>query len=346
MADIPNEITIIILSNLPVKSLLRFKCVSESWRSLISSPTFELSNHRRERAITVTYTHYSVLTRWSFEENYRPLFRFINEQLTLEELNCPLKEKGGEISVPSIDNCMFRGSCHGLILLNFKRHLFLWNPATQSCTKVLDIDDLTLRKYGSFITTAASWGLCFDSSKNDYKVVMFIYDSVAIASLKTKEWRRVKLPYDVCSMHSDAWITLHGRLHSKTSLKSNYRGVGLDNVIVGLGVLDECLCMTCLKSYKGFEILIMKEYGVKESWTPLFFIKDLGIGLLFGLAAPFIVTENGKLALIIRERDSQRIVIYNPKDDNVRDIVVHGKTYLFTSVITYVESLSSSEGYY
>ncbi|KAF3680968.1 hypothetical protein FXO37_03100 [Capsicum annuum] len=40
-----------------------------------------------------------------------------------------------------------------------------------------------------------------------------------------------------------------------------------ENVIIGLGFLNECLCMTRLKddNKSGVEILVMKEYGVKKS---------------------------------------------------------------------------------
>ncbi|KAL5072685.1 hypothetical protein RYX36_011669 [Vicia faba] len=38
---IPDDLIPQILPSLPVKSLLRFKCVSNSWNTLISDPTFE-----------------------------------------------------------------------------------------------------------------------------------------------------------------------------------------------------------------------------------------------------------------------------------------------------------------
>ena len=37
--DIPEDVTFEILSSLPIKSLLRFSCVSKRWRSLVSSIT-------------------------------------------------------------------------------------------------------------------------------------------------------------------------------------------------------------------------------------------------------------------------------------------------------------------
>ncbi|XP_059288726.1 F-box protein CPR1-like, partial [Lycium ferocissimum] len=76
-----------------------------------------------------------------------------------------------------------------------------------------------------------------------------------------------------------------------------------ENAIVDLGVLNECLCMTCLDDDKGgVEILVMKEYGVKESWTSLFFIRNLEINPPYGFAVPFSVTEIGEVALIINRR--------------------------------------------
>ncbi|OIT35024.1 f-boxkelch-repeat protein [Nicotiana attenuata] len=358
--EVPYEITINILSYLPVQSLLRFKCVSKSWCSLISCPNFQLSNYRRERAMYTQWYYY--------QENIRPSYGFINQQLNVEKLNYPFLEKV-EVSdyMHPMDICVLWGSCHGLILLNLYRHLFLYNPATRSCTKFLRIDDYIwdgIIRFG---------GLCYDSSKNDYKALMFTKEFVVIASLKGKKWRRAEFSYNIPSPCFDGYdgITFHGRLHFKMKVKKsyfdrrnsqnvyNFYDSGMSDclicfdpifeefdtfpipesksdeeeiVISGLGVLNECLCMTCEYS-KSFEILVMKEYGVKESWTPLFFIRNL---LFFGFVVPLTVTENGELALIIRNHNCQQVVIYNPKNDIIREILVHGKTYLF---ITYVESL-------
>lgn len=58
----------------------------------------------------------------------------------------------------------------------------------------------------------------------------------------------------------------------------------------GLGVLNECLCIDMIK--ENIEILSMKEYGVKKSWTSLFIISDLQFDPSYGLILPRQRMEN------------------------------------------------------
>ncbi|OIS97153.1 PREDICTED: putative F-box protein At5g62060 [Nicotiana attenuata] len=193
--DLPNEITTIVLSNLPVKSLLRFKCISKPWNSWISS-------RRRQGAIA-----------WN-SWNSTLFFRFINQQLTLDELNYTSSDD--DIYLLS---CSLLGSCDGLILINRNEHIYLWNPTTQFYTKVLELDRLNDDGY------SIRGGLCFDSSKNVYKAVLIMRhqtpdyggEFVIVTSLKDKRWRTVKFPYDICSVCDG--ITLHGRLHYRLRVK-------------------------------------------------------------------------------------------------------------------------------
>ncbi|OEL25973.1 hypothetical protein BAE44_0013003 [Dichanthelium oligosanthes] len=48
-ANLPHDLVVEILSRLPAKSLCRFKCVSRSWRTLISDPA-----HRHRFAQTMS----------------------------------------------------------------------------------------------------------------------------------------------------------------------------------------------------------------------------------------------------------------------------------------------------
>uniref|UniRef100_M1D0W8 Ubiquitin-protein ligase n=1 Tax=Solanum tuberosum TaxID=4113 RepID=M1D0W8_SOLTU len=128
MSHLLDEITMLILSNLPVKSLLRFKCVSKSWGCWISSPNFQLSNQQRD-GVMIMFT-----TRSTRDSS----FQFIYQQLTFEELDYPCMMSWHHTQK------YFRllGSCHGLILIHVDEHIYLWNPATRFCTKVLELDRL------------------------------------------------------------------------------------------------------------------------------------------------------------------------------------------------------------
>lgn len=79
----------------------------------------------------------------------------------------------------------------------------------------------------------------------------------------------------------------------------------------------------------GAEILVMKGYGVKESWTSLYIIRDLEINSSYGIM-------------------TQKVIVYNPKNDNRRDIldVGIGRKFTYGPMITYVESLTSPKEYY
>ncbi|KAM3270105.1 hypothetical protein P3S67_030011 [Capsicum chacoense] len=327
MVDLPNEITMIILSNLPVKSLFLSYGVLGFHVQNLGSPI----NIDKEQSS-----------------------RFINQQLTLEEPNyCSSDYEDNHII-----SCMILGSCHGLILFNLNEHIYLWNPATRFRTKVLE----NVNFLGGYITHG---GLCYDSSKNTYKVVLIMrYMTsdgdrfVTIASLEDKHWRRLEFPYDIHTVNYYG-ITLHERLHyyvpdvknveddndeNSDEDDGNKKGIWdrlpdsprkliyLDpiteklhmfptpepknnqqaNIIVGLGVLNECLCMSRLDDDKsGVEILVMKEYGVKESRTSLFLIRNLKINSSYGDVVPFFVTEAGEVALITEYNHRKKVVVFN-----------------------------------
>lgn len=115
----------------------------------------------------------------------------------------------------------------------------------------------------------------------------------------------------------------------------------VENIIVGLGALNECLCMTRLVKGK-VEMLVMKEYGVKESWTSLFFTRNLQINPFSGAVAPLFMTDNGEFISMINKLREKNVLLYDPKNDNMQDIqLVHGRKEHISCNICYVESLIS-----
>ncbi|KAK3437513.1 hypothetical protein EUGRSUZ_C02180 [Eucalyptus grandis] len=105
-SDLPEEILIQILLKLPVKSLVRFRCVSKSWDSLITHPSF-VSLHLRhamaghDRSV-ILLRHYSLTQRKERNTLYLDGESFLEHQ----ELEFPLKTH---------DTYYLAGSCNGLL---------------------------------------------------------------------------------------------------------------------------------------------------------------------------------------------------------------------------------------
>uniref|UniRef100_A0A5B7BNK8 F-box domain-containing protein n=1 Tax=Davidia involucrata TaxID=16924 RepID=A0A5B7BNK8_DAVIN len=170
MSDyLPREVLVDIISRLPVKSLLRFRCVSKSWCSLIESPNFIathlnqsiINNNNNNNNTHLLIRHFSVNTR---KEHYS--LRLDTETLDeCVELKCPFKTRSGNF---------FRvvGSCNGLICLSddhfgYTYSLIIWNPVTRR--------SVTLPKPGICFDVCGPYmgalGFGFDPQTNDYKVV-------------------------------------------------------------------------------------------------------------------------------------------------------------------------------
>ncbi|GKV45188.1 hypothetical protein SLEP1_g52299 [Rubroshorea leprosula] len=193
------ELVTDILLRLPVRSLLRFRCLSTSLCTEIDSPYF-IKNHLNRSIQMGTRQKLTV-----FNEDFMDTTDFytadIDDDLKAASLlNNPLK---------SPHHCtLICGSCNGLILLgmilkpflgvflgaNPTMDLAIWNPFTRRYKKLPLCPVQTLPWYKQFL----SFGLGYDSALDDYKVIMISHveesnhDSfqVWVFSLKSNSWRR------------------------------------------------------------------------------------------------------------------------------------------------------------
>ncbi|KAI8019946.1 F-box protein [Camellia lanceoleosa] len=147
-----------ILLHVPTKSLLRFKCVSKHWLSLISDPQFSCNHARRMKISLISglYFHYKP---WNFKELISVSLHSHSSLPTLAFLNGV-----GERSTPRIVD-----SCNGLLLCSkvYGRHFIVCNPTTQKYTTLAEPNSksLSLHGFGAY--------LAFDPLKSPhYKVVL------------------------------------------------------------------------------------------------------------------------------------------------------------------------------
>ena len=149
-----------ILTYLPVKSLLRFKCVCKLWHSLISDPKFVKSHLKTAR-----------------EVNSNKCQRLLLSTRTPQSVDFEAASEGDEdnavqeLEYPDVIRCSptffigIMGSCDGLICLFVDyAKLVLWNPSTR------DYKELPKPSCDHSFDFFA--GIGYDSSNADYKFVI------------------------------------------------------------------------------------------------------------------------------------------------------------------------------
>ncbi|XP_065617791.1 putative F-box protein At1g50870 [Quercus suber] len=190
MSDyLPEEVVLQILYKIPVKSLIRFRCVSKSWNSLITSSAFIHSHltpslslpSNSDKLIVKDYDYRNEVVTYKFihDEN--------NDYSLHQHVEFPLRD-GGYTYLQLI------GSVNGLFCLFESEQIILWNPYIR---KFITLPKPLPKTYRPIAWTYSyRYGFGFDPRNNDYKVVRIAGPYapkprlVEVYSLKEGSWRR------------------------------------------------------------------------------------------------------------------------------------------------------------
>ncbi|KAL5538660.1 hypothetical protein UlMin_045422 [Ulmus minor] len=292
MWKLPPEIISKILSRLPVKDVLRCRCVLKSWCYVIDSPYFLKIhlNHSKE-----TNSNSGLLLQGKQNELH---WLDLNTLKSVVKLDLPIKFKDYEYQV--------LGSSNGLLALSASDYLFaLWNPFTRRSINLPIPETHAKRNACSKKYHNYNYGFGYDPISDDYKLVRifgFRKDCkcsdgwLMIYSLKSNSWTRVgDFPYSFFDC-SDGIIfdnALHWVVYPKEAsiayqfilafdlVNEEYRKVPIphtdnDNgrVFCLVGTLGSCLSVNYILRWQCTDVWVMKEYGVKESWTKLFSVSN------------------------------------------------------------------------
>ncbi|XP_031114162.1 F-box/kelch-repeat protein At3g23880-like [Ipomoea triloba] len=273
----PIEMIRHILFKLKMKALIRCECVCKEWRSTIEDPDFKLS-YRGDRRLLVAAASGINLAFTSITADDTPRIKTLKGDWWSGVWCC----------------------CNGLVLFSAGKHILLWNPSTRCCTKVLELQSLE-PSWGHRLDVVTASGLCYVPSTGDYKAVLLLRNgTVLVASLRNKQWREVSFPYHANSVR-DGGINFHNTLHWRVahsardwcssrrcskvvyfdSKSDEFKELPTPNfpekscAILGLGIIDDahlCMLRDKRKEIGEVEVLVMKEYGVKNSWISQFVI--------------------------------------------------------------------------
>uniref|UniRef100_K4CQ42 F-box domain-containing protein n=1 Tax=Solanum lycopersicum TaxID=4081 RepID=K4CQ42_SOLLC len=225
------EIMMDILRRLPMRSILRFKCVSKFWKSLIDDPYFKrthyIHNRDNQNSKKVLIAE-SLLTKDDTFSFYTSSLSMVEDK---QKLDWPT-------SCNPMDTRIFC-SCDGLVLIRVcsemgYEELFLWNPSTR---------ESILLPHLEFRTKHYVFGMEYDATSECYKILAVnlnvkasINTSIEILSLKrNSSWRRIDYPTDIerirgfrdCGTNNLAF--LHGAFHwLGKSASGNYTTVSLN----------------------------------------------------------------------------------------------------------------------
>ncbi|XP_060203017.1 F-box/kelch-repeat protein At3g23880-like [Lycium barbarum] len=315
---LPQELITAILVRLPVKYLLQYKCVSKDWFSLISSPYF-VKTHLSFSAKNCT--HHRFLLKCRHTVKHCSVSSLFNESsIKALELDCPMKSPYNYVCIV--------GSVNGLICLRVGfGGLVLWNPSTRKFKQVANLMSTRMYKF----PVSGKYGFGYDEVHDDYKVVSIFFESknryiANIFSLKSDSWRTLddfqgRVLYRSWGklvngkLHwltgDDAWGIMSIDLVDEKCRKMEQPCYREENLILNLGVLGSDLSVIC-NYWRNFqisqvEVWIMKEYGVKESWTKLYTIKNP----IDMLCQTLCMSNEGELLGVL----GSTLMIYNSKDD-------------------------------
>ncbi|XP_047964683.1 putative F-box protein At3g16210 [Salvia hispanica] len=270
---LPEDIIQEILSYLPVKTLLRFRCVSKSWYCLIGSNRF-IKTH-----LLKSKTHLPRHERW------QNIFMSNSKNPNLLFKRCPhddLIPIDDPINHHLIRGSKFVGHINGLVCIrNLPALFFLWNPATRI--------SIQLTKPDCELECIVKSGFGWDPQSDAYKVFAVLSKKKIrvskIYSSKTNAWKTVEQHGSLDLVDVDGEFS-NGRIHwllrngwiETFDLRSEVFGrIELPTKqMVGdhiwLKSWTQCdLCVVYYDSDKKMrEVwLILLELGEKQSWFEL-----------------------------------------------------------------------------
>ncbi|KAM5580272.1 F-box/kelch-repeat protein [Rosa sericea] len=366
--DYEEDVIAEILARLPVKSLMRFRCVCKSWRALICESYF-VKKHLSygERGITESAHRLIFMLDPPLVLDYEALKSMKDDdygdgaaaQFAVTQLDFPVRK-----SIPDYGYRVGVGSCNGLVCVQVDLEaIMLWNPCTRD-SKVLPKPPQVINSEFSYYF----YGFGYDSASDDYKVIRGFADYLAkkimihIFSLKTGSWRTVE-DIDYVTLITQQGLFLNGALHWLYNLPEGGSRIlsfdleaekfqktiplPYDDWFYDPLIYKNCLCvLACPAGTNTFNIWMMKEYGDKESWTEVvqFSLEKYAAHYhdFRSYFTPVCILENGVVLIDEMGECEHLMVLSNLKEKEYKHVVEVAENLEFRTVI-YRETLVSPD---
>ncbi|KAL9464645.1 hypothetical protein AB3S75_002282 [Citrus x aurantiifolia] len=341
-----------ILLKLPVKSLIRFKCVCKSWYALFEDFVF-ISKHLKN------YENTRLIITYSLVEETNPF------DYPLELLLLYLDETLADLSSLILDPLMpVYGTAGGpydgiFCIFGVDDRLTLWNPAIKESRPVPKCRIVFPRYTKNFRTNI---GFGRDPKNNEFKLVMIftlwdekhndLYDfsQTAVYTLSSNSWRyfesfksshyHMPWDYDSINLDGDCYWLLELRSNGDRVVLSFDLGDEVYQEIQGpclpqsvnavMGLYEERISLLVLHTIEiCFEIWTMKD----KNW-----MKKLTVRPFLGISKPLGFWKSGGFFV---ETLSDQMILYDPSTEEMKTF---GLNSHFFKVYNYTESLIPIKG--
>ncbi|XP_050133501.1 F-box/kelch-repeat protein At3g06240-like isoform X1 [Malus sylvestris] len=226
-SETPEDKVVEILSRLPPKSLMRFKCIHKSWCTLIKSSSFvakHLSNSMDNKLSTSTCILLNRSEMPVFPDDswkYEVLWSMINLSIDSDEHNLHYNVEDLNIPFPMEYHhpVLIHGYCDGIFCVITGENVVLCNPAIGEFRQLPDscllLPAPPERKF-ELETTFRALGFGYDCKAKEYKVVRIIENCEYSDDEQTYN-HRISLPYtaEVYTTTGNSWKEINIDVSSK-----------------------------------------------------------------------------------------------------------------------------------
>lgn len=338
MLNLPLDIFLDVLSRLPIGSLARCRSVCKTWRKIVHHPRFTAMHHARAvREEDDSFT--SLVVHIMFSSDLRILeHRRENPDNVM-------------IAKPRFHPSSFKfevvGSCNGLLCLSdglYYDPVYVCNPVIG---EYVILPGICKRTNYDIVS-----GFGYDEVGGEYKVIRMMFDSMDYVSegmssfkleaevytLGSGVWRKLgDVPYP---LHRNSSVFVGGALHWMTE---DFIGLDISEHIISfdltkeefhvippppgfdfgsqtykcLGDLKKCLCLFDNTSNDFFDIWVMKDYGVKNSWVKEYAISRQQVGFDKLCLNPLRIFGSGEILMVY---NSESLISFDHKRGTFRKL--------------------------
>ncbi|KAK3015961.1 hypothetical protein RJ639_007074 [Escallonia herrerae] len=354
--NLPEDVVTEILLLLPVKSLLRCKSVCKSWYTLITKPSFTTAHLNCNAALK---RNDCILIKRFLQESNKSVLSILSNEISSDD-----QVPSTEIIIPHSNHFLqMLGPSNGIACLTDHCDIILCNPSIRDF-KVLPAPSFNYPQ-GLYSSTIGA-GFGFDPLSNEYKVIRiaelheddeswgykFHSVKVEIYNLSTNCWREIDAVVPFVWFFPCSELLFNGHFHwwaddddhgGESMLSFHittevFQQIGLPEICAfpdgnerAFLILNESIALLLFNSSEqtSFDIWLMTEYGVAESWT-----KEFTIGPLVQVERPVLFWKHQ----LLLEKANGQLVSYDLKSQGLKEYQVYGAQKSFRALV-YSESL-------